>query len=87
MELRSNSMTYLVEYVIRKKYLNVAGDKFLESLNLKKKVYPGKKRRKPLSEIQVNVDEEEVSAAVYSSFQDCFDDEPVNNCLLDLIDD
>ena len=57
------------------------------SLNLIKKVYPGKKRRKPLSEIKVNVDEEEASEAVNSSLQDLFDDEPVNNSLLDLFDD
>ena len=79
--------SYLVEYIIRKKNLNDAEDKFLEFLNLIKKVYPGKKRRKPLSEIKVNVDEEEASEAVNSSLQDLFDDVPVNNSLLDLFDD
>lgn len=77
--------SYLVEYIIRKKYLNDAEDKFLEFLNLIKKVYPGKKKRQPLSEIPVKVEEEEVAAN--SSLQDIFDDEPVNNSLLDLFDD
>ena len=59
--------SYLVEYIIRKNYLNDAEDKFTEFLNLITKVYPGKKRRKPLSEIPVNVDEKEASEVVNSS--------------------
>lgn len=69
--------SYLVEYMIRKKYLNDSDDKFLTFLNLIKKVYPGQKKRAPLAEIAQNVDLIEHSDT----------DEPDNSSLLDLFDD
>ena len=66
--------SYLVEYCIRKKYLNNAEDKFLTFLELKKRVYPGKKVRQPLTAMSNSAECSEVSDnAANSSLVDLFD--------------
>ena len=67
--------SYLVEYCIRKKYLNNAEDKSLTFLELIKRVYPGKKVRQPLTDISNSTECSEVSdSASNSSLVDLFDD-------------
>ena len=67
--------SYLVEYIIRKKYLNDVSDKFGKFLELIKRVNQGKKVRQPLTEIS-NVDEcsHASNSSANSSFVDLFDD-------------
>lgn len=46
--------SYLVEYCIRKKYLQNTDDKFTTFLDLFKRVFHCKKKRTPLREVQPN---------------------------------
>ena len=71
--------SYLVEYFIRKKYLNNAEAKFLTFLELIERVYPGKKNakkvRQPLTDISNSTECSEASdSAANSSLVDLFDD-------------
>ena len=66
--------SYLVEYCVRKKYLNHADDQFLTFLELIKRVYPAKKLRQPLADISNNADCSEVSDSAANSSVDLFDD-------------
>ena len=66
--------SYLVEYCVRKKYLNHAEDLFLTFLELIKRVHPAKKQRQPLTDISNNADCSEVSDSAANSSFDLFDD-------------